>query len=657
LATPKGWLFCVENVSCNAMARIPQETIEQIFSTARIEEVIGEFVQLKKSGSNLKGLSPFNNEKSPSFMVSPAKQIFKDFSSGKGGSVVTFLMELEQMTYPEALRWLANKYNIEVPEERPQTAEEIEAGNHREAVYLISDVANKWFQEQLHQTDEGRAVGLSYFKERGFTDETIAKFQLGYSPEKSDAFAQYALSSKYNEKALEDSGISMNGDRGWYDRFRGRVMFPIHSISGRVLGFGGRILKNNVKAAKYLNSPENPIYHKSKVLYGLYQAKQEIVKKDEAFLVEGYTDVLSFHQNGVHNVVSSSGTSLTEGQIIMLKRYSSNITLLYDGDAAGIRASFRGLDMMLEAGINVRVVPFPDGEDPDSFAQKHSTEELEQFLAEQRKDFISYKTSVLLEEVGNDPLKRAEMVRDVVGSISKVPDAIGQEVFIKEAAKILDIDPRALHEELARLLDAQNRQARRKQADETPMEVLPPTEKITTPFGHHQEEKVIHLIVARGAEDMLEEDLDPEEVVPISITEWTVENIDKDKIPFETPVFQRMYDLVKAELEAGHVPDSGWWIMQEDTEVVEVATKALTEPYVLSDWKRKEIYLPVEKNTIKDLVEETVLRFKSIWVERKLNELKAQFNAENVDIDYYMTAFDKWNKVRQQINEELNRIV
>jgi DNA primase len=448
------------------MARIPQETIEQIFSTARIEEVIGEFVQLKKSGSNLKGLSPFNNEKSPSFMVSPAKQIFKDFSSGKGGSVVTFLMELEQMTYPEALRWLANKYNIEVPEERPQTAEEIEAGNHREAVYLISDVANKWFQEQLHQTDEGRAVGLSYFKERGFTDETIAKFQLGYSPEKSDAFAQYALASKYNEKALEDSGISMNGDRGWYDRFRGRVMFPIHSISGRVLGFGGRILKNNVKAAKYLNSPENPIYHKSKVLYGLYQAKQEIVKKDEAFLVEGYTDVLSFHQNGVHNVVSSSGTSLTEGQIIMLKRYSSNITLLYDGDAAGIRASFRGLDMMLEAGINVRVVPFPDGEDPDSFAQKHSTEELEQFLAEQRKDFISYKTSVLLEEVGNDPLKRAEMVRDVVGSISKVPDAIGQEVFIKEAAKILDIDPRALHEELARLLDAQNRQARRKQADD-----------------------------------------------------------------------------------------------------------------------------------------------------------------------------------------------
>ena len=332
------------------MSRIPESIIEQIFSTAQIEEVIGEFVQLKKSGSNLKGLSPFNNEKSPSFMVSPAKQIFKDFSSGKGGNVVTFLMELEQMSYPEALRWIAKKYNIEIPEERPQTPEEIAAGNLKEGVYLISDVAAKWYAEQLHETDQGKAIGLSYFKERGFTDETIKKFHLGYSPEQSAAFADYALANSYSAEALEASGISMRNERGWYDRFRGRVMFPIHSISGRVLGFGGRILQSNAKAAKYLNSPENPIYHKSKVLYGLFQAKQEIVKRDEALLVEGYTDVLSFYQNGVHNVVSSSGTALTEGQIAMLKRYTPNITLLYDGDAAGIRASFRGLDMMLEQG-------------------------------------------------------------------------------------------------------------------------------------------------------------------------------------------------------------------------------------------------------------------------------------------------------------------
>ncbi|MEY2969999.1 MAG: primase, partial [Bacteroidota bacterium] len=557
------------------MARIPQETIEQIFATARIEEVIGEYVQLKKSGSNLKGLSPFNQEKSPSFMVSPAKQIFKDFSSGKGGSVVTFLMELEQMSYPEALRWIAKKYNIEVPEEREQTPEELAAGNHREAVFLISDVANKWFQEQLHETEEGRAVGLSYFRERGFTEETIKKFQLGYSPEASDAFAKYAISSKYNEKALEDSGISMNGERGWYDRFRGRVMFPIHSVSGRVLGFGGRILKNNVKAAKYLNSPENPIYHKSKVLYGLYQAKQEIVKKDEAYLVEGYTDVISFHQNGVQNVVSSSGTALTEGQIVMLKRYSSNITLLYDGDAAGIRASFRGLDMMLEAGINVRVVPFPDGEDPDSFAQKHSTEELESFLKNNRKDFISYKTSILLEDVAGDPLKRAEMIRDVVGSIAKVPDAIGQEVFIKEASRILEIDPSALYEELARLANVQNRQARRKQAEAPPMEVIATPEMPKQPFGQYQEEQVINLIIARGTEDMLEEGADLEDSFPISITEWIVRSIEQDGITFETPIFAAIFEMVKAELDQDYVPDAQFWTMQEDPAIVQVATDAL----------------------------------------------------------------------------------
>ena len=408
-ATLRGGFF-VQETYLAFMARIPAEIIEQIFSTARIEEVIGEFVQLKKSGSNLKGLSPFNNEKTPSFMVSPAKQIFKCFSSGKGGNAVTFLMELEQMSYPEALRWIAKKYNIDIPEARPQTPEEIEAGNLREAVYLITDVASKFFKEQMLTTEEGKAVGLTYFKERGFNDHIIEKFHLGYSPEAPTAFADYARNNQYSEKALVESGISMNGERGWYDRFRGRVMFPIHSVSGRVLGFGGRILSSTAKAAKYLNSPENPIYHKSKVLYGLYQAKQEIVKRDEAFLVEGYTDVLSFYQNGVRNVVSSSGTALTEGQIGMLKRYTQNITLLFDGDAAGLRASFRGLDMMLEQGVNVRVVSFPEGEDPDSFAQQKSNEELEEFLKDSKKDFISFKTSVLMEEAAGDPLKRAEMV-------------------------------------------------------------------------------------------------------------------------------------------------------------------------------------------------------------------------------------------------------
>jgi DNA primase len=522
------------------MSRIPESIIEQIFSTAQIEEVIGEFVQLKKSGSNLKGLSPFNNEKSPSFMVSPAKQIFKDFSSGKGGNVVTFLMELEQMSYPEALRWIAKKYNIEIPEERPQTPEEIAAGNLKEGVYLISDVAAKWYAEQLHETDQGKAIGLSYFKERGFTDETIKKFHLGYSPEQSAAFADYALANSYSDQALESSGISMRNERGWYDRFRGRVMFPIHSISGRVLGFGGRILQSNAKAAKYLNSPENPIYHKSKVLYGLFQAKQEIVKRDEALLVEGYTDVLSFYQNGVRNVVSSSGTALTEGQIAMLKRYTPNITLLYDGDAAGIRASFRGLDMMLEQGVNVRVVPFPEGEDPDSFAQAHSTEELEAYIGSNRRDFISFKTGVLLEEAAGDPLKRAQMVREIVASIAKVPDRIGQEVFVKEAARLLEIDATALFEELDRLLNDQSRQARRKQQQEPQMEVVtggvPEEAKI---LGYEQEKILIQLAISKGKEIMLEEDLDPEEVIPVTVANWIMRELSNDGISFQVPFLRR----------------------------------------------------------------------------------------------------------------------
>jgi len=640
------------------MSRIPESIIEQIFSTAQIEEVIGEFVQLKKSGSNLKGLSPFNNEKSPSFMVSPAKQIFKDFSSGKGGNVVTFLMELEQMSYPEALRWIAKKYNMEIPEERPQTPEEIAAGNLKEGVYLISDVAAKWYAEQLHETDQGKAIGLSYFKERGFTDETIKKFHLGYSPEQSAAFADYALANSYSDQALESSGISMRNERGWYDRFRGRVMFPIHSISGRVLGFGGRILQSNAKAAKYLNSPENPIYHKSKVLYGLFQAKQEIVKRDEALLVEGYTDVLSFYQNGVRNVVSSSGTALTEGQIAMLKRYTPNITLLYDGDAAGIRASFRGLDMMLEQGVNVRVVPFPEGEDPDSFAQAHSTEELEAYIGSNRRDFISFKTGVLLEEAAGDPLKRAQMVREIVASIAKVPDRIGQEVFVKEAARLLEIDATALFEELDRLLNDQSRQARRKQQQEPQMEAVtggvPEEAKI---LGYEQEKILIQLAISKGKEIMLEEDLDPEEVIPVTVANWIMRELSNDGISFRVPVFAKAYALLCAELEGGEVPETSWWVRQPDPEIVELVTEALTEKYVLAKWEAREIYLPKEKNIIFSLVRDTVFRFKYQHVQRQLELLKSKLEGDDIQIDRYMNEFHKWNQLRQMLDDELNRVV
>jgi DNA primase len=591
-------------------------------------------------------------------MVSPAKQIFKDFSSGKGGNVVTFLMELEQMSYPEALRWIAKKYNIEIPEERPQTPEEIAAGNLKEGVYLISDVAAKWYAEQLHETDQGKAIGLSYFKERGFTDETIKKFHLGYSPEQSAAFADYALANSYSDQALESSGISMRNERGWYDRFRGRVMFPIHSISGRVLGFGGRILQSNAKAAKYLNSPENPIYHKSKVLYGLFQAKQEIVKRDEALLVEGYTDVLSFYQNGVRNVVSSSGTALTEGQIAMLKRYTPNITLLYDGDAAGIRASFRGLDMMLEQGVNVRVVPFPEGEDPDSFAQAHSTEELEAYIGSNRRDFISFKTGVLLEEAAGDPLKRAQMVREIVASIAKVPDRIGQEVFVKEAARLLEIDATALFEELDRLLNDQSRQARRKQQQEPQMEVVtggvPEEAKI---LGYEQEKILIQLAISKGKEIMLEEDLDPEEVIPVTVANWIMRELSNDGISFQVPVFAKAFALLCAELERGEVPETSWWVRQPDPEIVELVTEALTEKYVLAKWEAREIYLPKEKNIIFSLVRDTVFRFKYQHVQRQLELLKSKLEGDDIQIDRYMNEFHKWNQLRQMLDDKLNRVV
>ena len=567
-------------------------------------------------------------------------------------------MELEQMSYPEALRWIAKKYNIDIPDARPQTPEEIEAGNMREAVFLVTDVASKFFKEQLLETNTGKAIGMSYFKERGYTDSTIEKFHLGYSPEKSNAFAEYALANQYSEKALIESGISMKNERGWYDRFHGRVIFPIHSVSGRVLGFGGRILNSTTKAAKYLNSPENPIYHKSKVLYGLYQAKQEIVKRNEAFLVEGYTDVLSFFQNGVCNVVSSSGTALTEGQIGMLKRYTQNITLLFDGDAAGLRASFRGLDMMLEQGVNVRVVSFPEGEDPDSFAKQKTNEELEEFLKSSKKDFISFKTTVLLQEAAGDPLKIAQMVRDVVGSISKVPDQIGREVLIKEAASILEMEPNALYEELGRLQGIQERQRRKSQAQAPPMEVVPTDypgdQKI---YGHEQEKKVIHLLISKGTDTMLDSDLDEEEVVPVAIANWIVDELEEDHIEFLNPIYAKMYNLLADEIEQERIPSIDWWVRQEDQDIVKEVTDALTDKYTLANWKSKDIYLPEEKKTIFTLVRETTMRMKYVHVERKLHALKDYLKMESADYDYYMVQFQKWNSARQMINEKLNRVV
>lgn len=383
-------------------------------------------------------------------MVSPVKQIWKDFSTGKGGNVVAFLMEHEHFTYPEAIKYLAKKYNIEI-EETEQTNEQKEAANERESLYLVSEFANSYFQNILHKTDQGKSIGLSYFKERGFTDETIKKFDLGYSLNEWQAFTDAALKKAYKLEFLEKTGLTIVKEEKRFDRFKGRVMFPIKSMSGRVLGFGGRILINDKKAAKYLNSPESEIYHKSKVLYGIYNAKQSIAKEDNCYLVEGYTDVIQFHQTGIKNVVSSSGTALTSEQIRLINRLTKNITVLFDGDAAGMRASLRGIDLILEQGMNVKVCSFPEGEDPDSFAKQNTLEELTLYLEENAKDFIQFKASVLYEDSKSDPIKKAETIRDIVNSISKIPDTIKKEVYIQECARIMDISEEVLFTTLAQI--------------------------------------------------------------------------------------------------------------------------------------------------------------------------------------------------------------
>lgn len=430
---------------------IPKHTIDQIFEAAIIEDVVGEFVVLKKRGVNLLGNCPFHNEKTPSFTVSPAKGIYKCFGCGKAGNSINFIMDHEHYTYPEALRYLANKYQIEI-EELEETDEQKQAANEKESLFIVSNFAASYFQKQLHETQEGKSIGLSYFVERGFREDIIKKFQLGYNPDSWEAFTGEALQQGYKLEFLEKSGLTIVKEEKHFDRFKGRVMFPIHNLSGRVLGFGGRILKTDPKAAKYVNSPESEIYHKSNVLYGIYFAKKDIIAKDNCYLVEGYTDVISLHQAGVENVVASSGTSLTEGQIRLISRFTNNITILYDGDAAGLKASFRGIDMILQEGLNVRVVLFPEGEDPDSFAKNNSSADLTKYITDQAQDFIRFKTSVLLKEVGTDPIKRAELIKDIVASISIIPDQIKRSVYIKECSSLLDIQENALINETNKLL-------------------------------------------------------------------------------------------------------------------------------------------------------------------------------------------------------------
>jgi DNA primase len=638
---------------------------------ARVEEVIGDFVQLKKAGSNFKGLSPFSEERTPSFMVSPVKQIWKDFSTGKGGTVVSFLMEHEHFTYPEAIKYLAKKYNIEV-EETVQSNEEKEAAGERESMYLVSEFANTYFQNTLHKTDAGKAIGLSYFKERGFTEETIKKFQLGYSTDNWSGLTDAALKKGYLLKYLEKTGLTIVKEEKQFDRFKSRVMFPIHSMSGRVLGFGGRILAKNEKAAKYLNSPESDIYHKSKVLYGIYYAKQTIAKEDNCYLVEGYTDVIQMYQRGVKNVVSSSGTALTPEQIRLIGRLTKNITVLFDGDSAGLRASLRGIDLILEAGMNVRVCMFPEGEDPDSFARKNSFEEVRDFLINNAKDFIQFKAALLVDEAAQDPLKKAETIREMVKSIAKIPDRIKQEVYVKSCASLMEISEEVLFATLAQVSQKKASKPVR-QALSQPMSVVPQEKKIATVSTRFELEKdIIKILLLHGHEEVEFEEpiLKTDEksgelsLVTSKITARVFEKIyldlQQDEIAFSTAVFKGLYPKVLAALNEKSAIQMDTFVANLDPNLALEVSDLLLEDelHTLHDWERKNIYIKNKKANLARWVHEVILRFRCQLIDEKVAALQTD-TSDDIDNHHgeLLEEIVQYHKLKALLSSRLNRVV
>ena len=650
---------------------ISRTTIDQVFETARVEEVIGDFVQLKKSGSNFKGLSPFSDERSPSFMVSPVKQIWKDFSSGKGGTVVSFLMEHEHFTYPEAIKYLAKKYNIEI-EETEQSSEEKEQANERESMYLVSEYASKYFQKVLYKTDKGQAIGLSYFKERGFTDETIKKFSLGYSLDEWQAFTDEAIGQGYNIDFLEKTGLTIVKDQKRFDRFKGRVMFPIHSMSGRVLGFGGRILVSDKKAAKYLNSPESDLYHKSKILYGIYHAKQSIAKEDNCYLVEGYTDVIQFHQTGIKNVVASSGTALTPEQIRLINRLTKNITVLFDGDAAGIRASLRGIDLILEQGMNVRVCTFPEGEDPDSFAKQNTLEELALYLETNAKDFIAYKASLLMEEAKNDPVKKAGLIRDMVNSISKIPDRIQKEIYVQECAKIMDISEEVIFSTLAQIGKKELQDANKTYKEERKafdvVQRKEPVKKVDVQY--ELEKKIIEILLLYGnkTEDfedlVLKEtekgDLTLEPVIHKSkVFEKVYLDLQEDEMEFTNENFKNLYYKIIDTLNQNPEFALETFVNTVEEDMANEITTILMndEKYHLSDWESKNIFPKSKTHGVAQLVNETILSLRCFLIDQKVSEFQQETKEDTDNNKTILEDVLNYSNLKMLLSRKLNRVL
>jgi DNA primase len=618
---------------------IDRSTIERILDAAQIVDVVQEFVQLKKRGVNYLGLCPFHNEKTPSFTVSPSKEIFKCFGCGKVGNSVNFVMEHEHLTYPEALKYLAKRYHIDVVE-KELTQEELEKQNERESLLVVSAYAARQFSENLFQSDEGMSVGITYFKERGFRQDTLKKFEVGYSFEKRDAFSKKAIDDGYKTDFLVKTGLSIQHEDRFYDRFSGRVMFPIHSLSGQVLGFGGRVLKTDAKTAKYLNSPESEIYHKSRILYGMFQARKTITQDDRCYLVEGYTDVMSLHEAGIENVVASSGTSLTQEQVRLIKRFTQNITILYDGDAAGIKASIRGIDLVLEEGMNVKIVLLPDGEDPDSYSKKISNEEFTKFLKDNETDFIRFKTHLLLSEANNDPVQKANLIKDIVKSIAVIPEAITRTVYIKECSTLMEVPEAILYNEVNKLQRQKNFQDRNKYPGPEDLPVPPPV--IVKPIQPgvvplYSEREIIRLLLKYGTiefERKLNKDDGTEEV--LSVSDFILGEITGDGLSFLDRVCGKIFSDFQFHGEHGLMTGDKQFVKHEDPEISSLSADLLADGHELSRiWKDKQTYVETEEMKLKDIVGDAVLKFKSdkIIIIRKeiMTQLEEAVKANDID--------------------------
>lgn len=641
---------------------IKPETIQNIIETARIEEVIGDFVSLKKRGANYLGLCPFHNEKTPSFSVSPSKGIYKCFGCGKAGNVVNFVMEHEHYTYPEALKYLAGRYGIDVEEEEvtPEMRQELD---ERESMFTLNGFVARYFQQNLLNNEEGKSIGLSYLKEREFLDSTIEKFQLGYAINKWGDYSQQAIKNGYKKDVLVRTGLSIERDSHLIDRFRGRVIFPIHNLTGKVIGFGGRILTSEKSTAKYINSPDSEIYSKSRVLYGIYFSRNTIVKRDNCYLVEGYTDVISLHQAGIENVVASSGTSLTVDQIKLIKRYTPNITILYDGDPAGIKASFRGIDLILEQGMNVKIVLFPEGEDPDSFVRAHRTGEVEEFIQNQATDFIKFKTNLMMGETAGDPSGRASLIKEIISTIAQIPDGINRSVYIRECSIVMDIPEQTLMNEL-------NKTLRRKFSKKKPglREIPEPPEEKRTQEEQIEidpldvsgyEKQIMEFILQFAYKTIMVPGLEDEEEKEWQVVDYIISDFRHDQIRFENETYNEILEEYAQSLGRDQQLDEKYFIYHPKQNISQTVIQLLAEPYQLSEnWKRYKIYPKKGEENMEEYFDSYILPLKSRLISKELKKITERLKTTDDEAEMFLLQqqYFELKKIANMLDERRHRI-